>query len=80
MGADTLKVARARELLDATGATAWGRTTMTRHLGGLAALLALAPIPALASAGAPNIGSPVGIVLMVVFLILGFIIGRLFKK
>jgi hypothetical protein len=43
-------------------------------------LLAFAPVPALASAGGPGIGTPIGIFLMVIFLLLGIIIGRIFKK
>jgi hypothetical protein len=53
---------------------------MTRRYSGLAALLALAPLPALASAGAPGLTSPIGIVLMIILLILGVVIGWVIKR
>jgi len=53
---------------------------MARRLSSLAALLALSPLPALASGGAPGLGTPVGIVIMVIILILGVVIGYVIKR
>jgi len=62
------------------GCATRGRIGMARRLSSLAALLALSPLPALASGGAPGLGTPVGIVIMVIILILGVVIGYVIKR